>query len=63
MKYSSFIAASCKAMAVSRSGSRPVLAERLVFLETKRQLSYTLNTSSAVFRMINDRGSDYDQRG
>ena len=58
MKYSSFIAASCKAIAVSKSASRPVLWSGQPRPEPEQHFSYTLNTSSAVLRTMNDRGSD-----
>lgn len=61
MKYSSFMAASCRAMAVSRSSSFPVLddAHHLIQINLgELWKTYTLKTSSAVLRTMNERGSD-----
>ena len=59
MKYSSLIATSCSLMAVSNSSSLPVL-EDIQFQRyfVYQKITYTLKTSSAVLRTMNDRGSD-----
>jgi hypothetical protein len=54
------MAASWSAMAVSRSSSFPVLEESVRAPDVSySNQSYILNTSSAVFRTMNERGSDY----
>ena len=70
IKYSSFIAASCNAIAVSSNSSFPVLEKRREGTVSKKKAklvpagmslrcTHTLNTWSAVLRTINERGSDY----
>lgn len=58
-KYSSLIAASWSAIAVSSSSSFPVLRSGFSRLGvTADENHYTLNTSSAVCLMMKDRGSE-----